>query len=78
MEQKARRRKRYIAEKLNEFKKVLGIFESKQKNGQFKKGNEGRKPKSFNSRTLVTLILSYKLTITFINLIGSRGNDCSQ
>jgi hypothetical protein len=55
MENKARNRKKYLTCKLNDWSKILGTFESKQKNSQFKEGNKGRKPREFKipSRTLV-------------------------
>jgi hypothetical protein len=60
MEYKALLRKIYIKDKLNEWEKVLGTFESKQKDTQFKEGNTGRKQRQFKlttSRTLVVFII---------------------
>jgi hypothetical protein len=70
MEDKAQNRKKYISCKLNEWNKILGTFESKQQNSQFKKGNKGRKPRVFkiSSRTLVDeFYLLLLLCISFFN-----------
>jgi hypothetical protein len=60
MEYKAGSRRNYITNKINELKKILGTFESKQKDTQFKEGNKGRKQRQFKittSRTLVVFII---------------------
>jgi hypothetical protein len=57
MQDKAKQRNKYVARKMNEWKKIIGIFESRQKNSYFKEGNKGRKVDKFNAtRTLVTLL----------------------